>query len=486
MSPTLKNNKGNSILNSFAWKFAERMSSQGVSFVVSVVLARILLPEEFGIVAMIHVFTTIANVFIVSGFSSALIQKKDADDLDFSTILHFSISFSVLLYILIFCLSPAIADFYNEPILESVMRVYSLTLLLSAYNSVQQAWVSRHMRFKLFFYSTVSGNVVSGIVGIIMAYLGYGVWALVGQILTSQIINTVVLAKLIDWRPSFKFSMERAKPLISYGWKIFGSDLISTIYFQLRQLLIGKYYTPKDLAFYNRGTQIPELVSANIDRSLVQVLFPAMSNYSDSPDKIKELTRKSMQITSFVMFYILITIIVLAEPLVRLIYTEKWIVCVPYLQMMAIAKMLQTVSHANIQSFKAVGRSDLVLKLEFIKKPVGFLLILVSFPISVYAVAMTLPIYGTFSALVNARSNRGVLGYKLKEQISDLMPAILLSLGVLLLSYSYRWLEISDVEMLFIGFVVSTFFYFGVSYLFKIEVFMYCKQRINKFNKFKK
>ena len=483
MSSTSKNNNSKSILNSFAWKFAERMSSQGISFVVSVVLARILLPEEFGVVAMIHVFTTIANVFVVSGFSSALIQKKDADALDFSTILHFSISFSVLLYILIFCISPAIADFYGEPILKSVMRVYSLTLLLSAYNSVQQAWVSRHMKFKLFFYSTVSGNIVSGIVGIIMAYLGYGVWALVCQILTSQIINTLVLANLIDWRPSLKFSMERAKPLINYGWKILGSDLISTIYFQLRQLLIGKYYTAKDLAFYNRGIHFPELISTNIDRSLVQVLFPAMSNYSDSPEKIKALTRKSLQITSYVMFYILITMIVLAEPLVRLVYTEKWIACVPYLQMMAIAKMLQTVSHANIQSFKAVGRSDLILKLEFIKKPVGFLLILISFPISVYAVAMTLPIYGTFSALVNARSNRGVLGYKLKEQISDLMPAILLSLGVYLLSYSYRWLEISDVEMIFLGLVVSSLFYFGASYLFKIESFMYCRQRINKFKK---
>jgi len=486
MSSTSKKNKSNSILNSFAWKFAERMSSQGVSFVVSVILARILLPEEFGVVAMIHVFTTIANVFVVSGFSSALIQKKDADDLDFSTILHFSISFSVLLYILIFCLSPAIADFYNEPILESVMRVYSITLLLSAYNSVQQAWVSRHMKFKLFFYSTVSGNVVSGIVGITMAYMGYGVWALVGQILAGQIINTIVLAHLIDWHPSSKFSMDRAKPLISYGWKILGSDLISTIYFQLRQLLIGKYYTAKDLAFYNRGIHIPELVSTNIDRSLVQVLFPAMSNYSDSPEKIKALTRKSMQITSYVMFYIITVMIVLAEPLVRMVYTEKWIACVPFLQMMGIAKMLQTVSHANLQSFKAVGRSDLILKLEFIKKPVGFLLILISFPISVYAVAMTLPIYGTFSALVNARSNRGVLGYKLKEQICDLMPAILLSIGVYLLSYSYRWLKITDLEMLFLGFAVSTFSYFGVSYFFKIESFMYCKQKINIFNKFKK
>lgn len=465
--------KEKSISYNFAWKFAERTASQGVTFVVSVVLARILSPKEFGVIAMIHIFMAICHVFIVSGFSSALIQKKDADSLDFSTILHCSIFLSVILYLILYIVSPSIAVFYNEPQLISVTRVFGLTLLLSAYNSVQQAWVARHMKFKLFFYSTLSGNVVSGIVGVIMALMGYGVWALVAQSLSSQIMNTIVLANLIDWHPRFTFSKKRAAPLIQYGWKILGSDLISTIFFQLRQLLIGKFYSASDLAYYNRGVHIPEMVSTNIDKSLVQVLFPAMSNYSESTEKIKDLTRKSMKITSFALFFLLTVMIVLAEPLVRLIYTDKWLACVPYFQLMGLAKMIQTVSHANIQSFKAAGRSDLVLKLEFIKKPVGFLLIFVSFPISIFALALTLPVYGVFSAFVNAYSNRNVLGYTIKEQLTDLKPAILLSVGIYIISYSYMLMDISDVAKIVIGFILSTLFYFGISHLFKLESYIY-------------
>ena len=472
--------KENSILGNFFWKLAESMSSQGVTFIVSVVLARILLPREFGVVAMIHVFMVIANVFVVSGLSSALIQKRNADSLDFSTILYCSLALSVLLYIILYSLSPTIANFYQEPVLKLLTRVYGIVLIVSAYNSVQQAWVSRHMKFRLFFYSTLSGNIVSGVIGIIMAYLGFGVWALVAQALSCQIINSLVLAKIIEWKPTLSFSFKRARPLVQYGWKVLGSDLISSVYFQLRQLLIGKYYTASDLAYYNRGVHIPELVSTNIDKSLVQVLFPAMSNYSDSPEKVKELTRKSLKTTSYVMFFLMSVMIILAEPLVRVIYTEKWIACVPFFQLMGLAKMLQTVSHANLQSFKAVGRSDIVLKLEFIKKPVGFILILISFPISVYAVALTLPIYGLYSATVNAAANRNVLGYTIIEQLHDLKPAAILSAIIMGVSFFYKALFLNDWALIIVGFIVSSIFYFGLSYIFKIESFQYCYGILSK------
>lgn len=472
--------KEGSILGNFIWKLAERLSSQGVTFLISVVLARILMPNEFGVIAMIQIFITIANCFIVSGFSSSLIQKKDADNLDFSTILYCSITLSIFLYLIIYLLSPAIATFYNEPILESITKVYGLTLFISAYNSVQQAWVSRHMKFKLFFYSTLSGNIISGIVGIIMAFYGYGVWALVAQTITSQIINTIVLASIIDWHPEMRFSKTRAVPLVRYGWKILGSDLISTTYFQLRQLLIGKYYTSSDLAYYNRGVHIPELISDNIDRSLVQVLFPALSNHSDSPEKIKEMTRRFVKITSYTLFFVMTLLIIIAEPLIRIIFTEKWIACVPFFQLMAIAKMIQTVSHANIQSFKAVGRSDIVLKLEFIKKPIGFILIFISFPISVLAIAITVPLYGMFSAFINAFSNKDVLGYTIKEQLNDLKPAFLLSLGMYILSYTYMWIDYPDIIKILICIIISIIFYFGISHYRNLESYEYCKKTFFK------
>lgn len=469
-----------SVLSNFLWKLAERISSQGVSFIVSIALARLLLPEQFGVIAMIYIFIAIANCFIVSGFSSSLIQKKDADSLDFSTILYCSLVISTILYILIYYGSPAISKFYNEPLLEKVTRVYALTLFLSAYNSVQQAWVSRHMKFKLFFYSTLSGNIVSGVVGIALAFKGYGVWALVAQAISSQVINSVVLALIIEWHPKLEFSYRRAKPLMSYGWKILGSSLISTIYFEIRKLLIGKFYTADDLAYYDRGNHIPEIVAGNVDSSLGQVLFPALSNYSDNPSKVKELTRKSLKITSFILFFLMTMLVVVAEPLIRFLLTDKWIDCVPFFQMMCVAKMLQTVSNANLQSFKAVGRSDVVLKLEVIKKPVGFLLIFLSFKISVFAIALTTPIYGMYSAFVNMSSNKKVLGYTVNEQLKDLKPAFMLSLGMLLVAYPISFFHFSSLSLLIIQSIICIIFYFGLAKTLKVDSFFYCKNLIEK------
>lgn len=477
----------NSILGNFLWKLAERLTSQGVSFIVSIVLARLLMPEQFGVIAMINIFITIANCFIVSGFSSSLIQKKDADSLDFSTILYCSIAVSTVLYLLIYFSTPAIARFYGEPILESVMRVYALTLFVSAYNSVQQAWVSRHMKFRLFFFSTLSGNVVSGVIGIIMAYKGFGVWALVFQSLSSQIINSIVLACIVEWHPKLEFSLTRAKPLMNYGWKILGSSLLTTIYFELRKLLIGKYYTSSDLAYYDRGNHIPELVASNIDNSLGQVLFPALSNYSDQPLVVKDMTRKSMKITSFVLFFVLTMLLIVADPLIRILLTDKWIGCVPFFQLMCITKMLQTISNANIQSFKAVGRSDVVLRLEVIKKPVGFLLILLSFKISVFAIALTAPIYGVYSATVNMSSNKKVLGYTISEQLNDLKPAFLLSIGMFIVTYIVTLIEMPSWVQLIIQCFICVVFYFGVAKCLKVDSYDYCKNIVKSvFNKIKK
>lgn len=474
----------NSIFGNFLWKFAERVSAQGVSFVISIVLARLLLPEQYGVISMIQIFIILANCFIVSGFSTSLIQKKDADDLDFSTILYCSLGVAVVLYVTIYFLSPAIATFYNEPILTQVTRVYSFTLVISAYNSVQQAWVSRNMKFKLFFYSTLIGNVLSGIIGIFLALRGWGVWALVIQTLSSQIINTLVLACLIDWHPQFKFSQQRAKPLMSYGWKILGSDLISVIYFQSRKLLIGKFYTASDLAYYDRGNTIPETVAANFDASLGQVLFPALSNYSDSPHKVKELSRRALKVTSFTLFFVMTTLLIVAEPLIRVLLTERWIDCVPFFQLVCIAKMLQSISNANLQSFKAVGRSDVVLRLELIKKPVGFLLILLSFKISVLALAITVPLYGLYSAFVNMSSNKKVLGYTVKEQLSDLRPAFILSLSMYVVLYVFSLLFIEtmpDFIVLVLDVIVCFAYYFVVAKISKVEACEYCINIIKTF-----
>lgn len=274
-------NDRDKILGGFVWKFAERISSQGVSFVLSIVLARLLMPEEYGLVAMINIFIVFANVFVTSGFTSALIQKKDADELDFSTIFYCTLVMSIVLYITIYLSSPYIAKFFNMPDLCLLTRVYSLSLILTSYQTIQQAYISRHMLFKKTFVSTFSGTLLSGCIGVIMAYNGFGVWALVVQYITNILINMFVLLVVIPWHPTLSFSLHRAKSLMSYGSKILVSTLVSTVYKEIRQLIIGKMYTPADLGFYNRGNHLPQLVNTNMDTTIRSVLFPAMSNYRD-------------------------------------------------------------------------------------------------------------------------------------------------------------------------------------------------------------
>lgn len=471
------------VLSGFLWKLAERISSQGVTLLVSIILARILLPEEYGLIAMVQVFIIVANVFVVSGFSTALIQKKDADNLDFTTITYISLIFSIILYIFIYIFSPFLADFYNEPQLVKITRVYSVSLLFSSYNSVQQAWVSRHMVFKKFFYSTLSGAAISGVIGIVLAYRGYGVWALIYQALVNLVVNICVLQFVIKWRPSFSFSYERAKPLIKYGWKILSADLVGQIYNQLRQLLIGKYYSSSDLAYFNRGKQFPEIINNNIDSSIGQVLFPAMSNYSDNPLVIKQFTRRAVKTTSYIMFYAMTMLAIIAEPLIRLTLTDKWLDCVPYLQLICIAKMIITVSTANLQALKAVGRSDIVLKLEIIKKPIGILMILIAMPISVLAISITVPLYSIYSAIINMSPNRKILGYSFKEQMLDLAPATFLSLGMFVICILLTILPCGSGFLMLLQLIVGTLFYFVCSYMFNAESFTYCFSLVKIFKR---
>ena len=259
-----------STLTNLSWKFAERISSQLVSFVVSIVLARILAPSDYGAIAMVMIFVTLANVFVEGGFSSALIQKKDADKLDFSTVFYFSVVFSIILYAVLYISAPHISRFYGKDyeILTPVLRVIGLQVIVFGVNSVQQAYVSRKMMFKKFFWSTLVGTIVSAAVGLIMAYSGYGIWALVGQQLTSAITNTLVLYLVTRKLPGLMFSFQRLKELFGYGAKILGASLLVSLFLDLRSLIIGKIYSAKDLAFFDRGRQFPNLIVTNINSSV--------------------------------------------------------------------------------------------------------------------------------------------------------------------------------------------------------------------------
>ena len=310
------------VFKGLCWKFGERVSAQLITLVVSIVLARILTPHDYGVVAIVMIFIAIANVFVSSGFGNALVQKKNADNLDFSSVFYINIGVGVVLYAVLFLTAPLIASFYGMPVLSPVLRVVGIRLVVASVNTVQQAYVSRHLLFKRFFWSTLFGTLISGVVGIAMAYSGFGVWALVAQYLTNTCTDTVVLWFTVKWRPERRCSWKRAKGLFTYGWKMLVSGLIDTGYRQLRGMIIGKKYTSEDLAFYDRGDKLPSLIITNINASISSVIFPTMSKFQDDRERLKQMTRRAIQISAYILWPFMVGFAVVAEPFVRLVLTE--------------------------------------------------------------------------------------------------------------------------------------------------------------------
>ena len=466
------------VMSNFLWRLAERFGAQGVAFVVSIVLARLLAPEAYGTIALVTVFTQILNVFIDSGFGNALIQKKDADDLDFSTVFYFNIAICVLLYLGMFLAAPLIAKFYNDASLTPVVRVLSLTLIISGVKNVQQAYVSRTMQFKRFFFATLGGTIGAAVIGIAMAYFGFGVWALVAQQIFNATVDTLILWITVKWRPKWMFSWQRLKGLFSFGWKLLASSLLDTVYSDLRQLIIGKMYTKTDLAQYNRGKQLPDLLVNNIDTSINSVLLPAMSQVQDNPERVKNMTRRAMKTSTYVIAPVMMGLAFTAESVIHLILTEKWLPCVPFLRIFCITYMFYPVNTTNLNAIKAMGRSDLFLKLETIKKVIGLIVLLGTMWFGVMAMAYSLLFTSITSQIINSWPNKKLLDYSYPEQIRDILPGILLAVFMGCCVYPVKWIGFSDLLTLFIQVVMGACIYIGGSALLKLEGFRYLWEQL--------
>jgi O-antigen/teichoic acid export membrane protein len=432
-----------------------------------------LLPEHYGVVAMIIVFIDIANVFVISGFKTALVQKKDADETDFSTIFYCSLSVSVILYLLLFLVAPYIATFYSEPLLGHVLRVFALQLIIGSYSSIQHAYVERNMLFRKYFFSTLLGTISSGIVGIMMAYFGFGVWALIAQYFTNSIVDIIILNITVSWRPQCKFSWKSAHELMSYGWKILAADLIGTFFDKLRSLTIGRVYTTTDLALYNRGQQIPSLITNNISASVMAVLFPALSNEKDDIDKVKNMIRRAVMMMAYIMTPLLFGMAAVSEPLILILLTDKWSQSIPYMQLLCLSSAISLIGTTSLQVIKAIGRSDVLLSLETVKKPVYFLLLIIGVKISVLAVAVTMLVYSFYGTVLNSNQLRKLIRYSFKEQLEDLIPPIALSIIMAVLVWSISLLSLPNVLLLLIQTIFGVVFYISVSHVLKLESYVY-------------
>ncbi len=460
------------VFSSFLWRFMERCTAQGVNFVVSIILARMLMPMDYGTIALVTIFITILQVFIDSGLGNALIQKKNADNLDFSTVFCFNIIICLMLYGIMFFTAPFISDFFNTE-LTSVIRVLSLILIISGVKNIQQAYVSRNMLFKRFFFSSLGGAISSAIVGIILVVKGYGIWALVFQQLINATVDTCILWCTINWRPKLAFSIKRLKKLFSFGWKLLLSSLLDIVYNNLRQLFIGKLYTSENLAFFNRGKQFPEYIISNINASIDSTLFPAISSVQDNAVQVKAMTRRAIQISSYIIWPAMIGLSICAEPFVKLLLTDKWLPCVPYLRIFCFIYAFWPMHTANLNAIKAVGRSDIILKLEIFKKVVYTILLIISLNFGVLAIAFSQAISAPLGAFINAYPNKKNINYSYWEQLADILPSLGLSIVMGLIIYPISLMNISPLYMIFIQIIAGVFVYWMGSKLFHFDSYHY-------------
>lgn len=466
------------VVSGMIWRFAERICVQLLSFIISLILARMLAPELYGTVSLVLVFINLANVLINNGLGEACVQQKDSGEKEFSTVFYCSVFFAAVLYTILFFLARPIASFYRDDSLCMIIRVLALQVPLSSIKTVQQAYVTKHMLFRKFFFSTLGGTIVSGIIGIAMAFRGCGVWALIAQQLINSFIDMMVLFVTVSWKPKLLFDFGIAKRLIGYGWKITASSFLSELYTELRSLVIGRVYSTSDLAYYNKGNQFSSLAISNLNTAISSVLFPAMSSVNDDAMRLKQITRKSIQISSYVIFPVMFGIFAVSDSMIKILLTDIWLPCVPYLRLCCVYWMFQPIQTANIQAIKAIGRSDICLKLEVIKKILGFVILIVSMKYGVFAIVFSNTLYAFISTVINVIPNKKLISYGYREQLVDIFPSLVLSILMTIIVMGVHRFGMNVYLELFVQVVVGIFVYLLGSVVTKNQSFYYVMELV--------
>lgn len=475
------------IVSSLFWKFMERCGTSGVQFVTSIVLARLLLPEEFGLIALVMVFIALANVLVQSGFNTSLIQKKNADNLDFSSVFYASLLLAGIIYAILFFSAPLVANFYDYHELTAIVRVLSLTLFFGALNSIQEAYIARNMLFKKLFWRSLGALVPSASIGIICALKEFGVWALVMQQLCDTFLMCVFMWFAVKWRPQLQFSFERVKRLLSFGWKLQVSALLDTGYGKFYDLIFGTLFAPATLGYFSRGEMFPLAIIANINASIQSVLLPTLSVAQDDRAHVKQMMRRAITTSSFVIMPIMAGIAALAKPMVLVLLGEKWLPCVPFIQIFCFSYAFWPIHTSNLSAINSVGRSDIFLELEIIKKIFGFSVLalfiyLFRTPIGVACTALVTAI---ISGFINAHPNKKLLNYSYFEQLRDILPSMFLALAMGVTIYCLSMLNFHPAIQLVSLSVFGTFFYLGVAKLLRFECLQYLETILKDLTKAK-
>lgn len=457
------------VISGVFWRSMERFGTQAMGFVVSIILARLLEPKDFGTITLITVFLALASVFVQGGFGTALIQKKDVTETDYNSVFYLCLAVAFLLYGVLFISSPWIASFYNEPVLVGVVRVMSLSLMIGAVNSIQNAVLTREMKFKLSFKVSLISTLVVGVVGCGMAYKGYGVWAIVGSSLASQVASTIVLWKVVAWRPRLMFSLVAIRQLFGFGSKLLVSSLLDTLFSNIYNIIIGKLFNPTILGYYSRGQSIPNMIMTSVQGTIAGVIFPVLSSCQHDKVRVKEIVRRMIKSTCFLVFPMMFGLAAVAKPLVLIMLTEKWLPCVPYLQISCIIFAFWPLHVANLQAIMALGRSDIFLTLEIIKKTVGVITILVTFRFGVMAMVIGQAVISPIGVAINAWPNRRLINYSINEQALDILPASLLAAIMGVLVFGLSWIIPNSYILLMAQVILGVVVYFSGAKLLKFE-----------------
>lgn len=409
-------------ISGMAWSTIERFATQIVQFILSIIIARILMPSDYGLVGMLGIFYAVSYIFISSGFSQALVQKKDKNPEDYDTIFLFNVATATFFYLILYFGAPLIAEFYNQPKLIPITRVNSVILIINSLASVQSAILVIKLKFDAIAKVSIISVIISGIIGVILAYLGFGVWSLVWQGIASAIINSITLFALCQWIPTFKFSTRSFKALFSFGYKVTLSSLINAVYNNISSLVIGKAFNASDLGYFSRADGFASLPANTVTQVVVKVNYPILAKVQDDHEKLTSTYSTLLRVPVFILYPILFGLAVLASPVIDVLVGEKWLPAATLLPILCFTGLWSPLTHINLNLLYVKGRTDLVLKLELIKKPIAFALLFLAIPFGIQAICASIALYSFIAFSFNCYYTGKILKYGFWKQIKELLP----------------------------------------------------------------
>lgn len=451
------------------WSSVDRFFSQGIQFIFSILIARLLLPSDYGTVAMLNIFLAISQTFIDSGFGTALIRKIDKTEEDFSTVFYFNIAAALAFYGILWFTAPYIADFYDIPLLKDITRVVALTLVFGSFSGIQSARLSIAIDFRSRAIISITVTLVTGALGLWMAYSGYGVWALVMQSVVSSLLRTILLWAFVRWMPKLVFSWKSFKELFSFGSKLLASGLLDTAYNNIYTLVIGKVFSSSALGVYSRADSLAQYPSSNITSVLQGVTFPVLSSIQNEPERLTSAYKKFIRLSAFVVFPLMIGLSAVADPLIRLVLTDKWEGAIYLLQIICFSMMWYPVHAINLNLLQVEGRSDYFLKLEIIKKIQGVIVLCITIPLGLVTMCYGRVVSSVLCLVYNTYYTKKLIDYGFASQMKDLLPILAHSLvmGVIVwmivLFLPSLWLQ------LVVGVIAGAAYYLVGAYIMRFD-----------------